>query len=78
MNDGVNDFEKQVIEIMIDENCTFVEAMHIIFDIHCIDTTSVIHLVEFLEERVDSLDTVGYYMDLWTGREKDMTLKNWH
>lgn len=77
-DEDINSYEKQLIEIMIDESCTFAEAMDIIFDMNGVDKGSVIDTVDFLESQVDSLDNVSYYMKVWTGREKDMMLKlNW-
>lgn len=71
----INDFEKQLVEIMISESCTFNQALKIVFDVHEVDTTSVFDLVDFLEDRVEDLNTVGYYMNIWTGRENDLILK---
>ena len=68
-DDSINEYEQELIVIMIDEDCTFREAMNIDFDMRMIDKKSVIDLVEYLESRTDNLDTVEYYMKIWTGDE---------
>lgn len=68
------DYEKQLIGIMIEEKCSFVQAMDIVFDMNGVDKRSVIDLVDFLEDRLPDLNAVEYYMNIWTGVENDMIL----
>lgn len=66
--------EHYIVEIMIDENCTFAQAMDIVFSEQNIDTNSVFDLVEFLEEHLETLDDVSEFMDIYTGKSKDFIL----
>lgn len=75
MKTDINDYEKRIILIMIDEVCTFSEAMLIDFESHNVNTSSVFDLVEFLENQLGSLDKVEYMMDVYVGRKPDMKLK---
>ena len=75
MSDVLNTYEKKLVNIMIDEQCSFVEAMDIIFDMYGVDKTSVFDLVDFLEDQLYNLNTVEYYMNVWLGKENDMVLK---
>lgn len=77
MNESVeiNSYEKRIIEIMIDENCSFRESMRIDFDSNGVDVNSVFDLVDYLESKVKSLDSVAYLMGVYTGSNPDMKLK---
>lgn len=68
-------YEEKIILIMIDENCTFAEALLIDFEANCVDTSSVIGLVDYLEERLDTLDQVEYIMNIFVGNTPDLKLK---
>ncbi len=67
--------EQQIVEMMISEDCTLVGAMDIIFMLCDVDTDSVYDIVDFLEERLPDLDTVSYFMEIYSGNEPDVDLK---
>lgn len=68
------DFEKELINIMVDEKCTMSEALGYAFSSYNVDTNSVFDLVDFLEERVHDLDKVQMMMAIYTGRIPDFQL----
>lgn len=68
-------YEKRIILIMIDEKCTFSEAMLIDFENNNLDTSSVFDLTDYLETQLQTLDQVEYMMDVYVGRKPDMKLK---
>jgi hypothetical protein len=69
-----SDFEKELVETMILENCTMQEALVNLFSLYRVDTESVIDLVDFLEYMVYDLDKVQYLMQIYTGQVPDMQL----
>jgi len=71
----LRDYEKNIVEIMIMEDCSFREAMEIIFDMNEVDKNSVFSLVDFLEDELVDLHTVEYYMKIWTSDANDMVLR---
>lgn len=68
------DFEKELIDIMVDEKCTMSEALGYAFSLYNVDTNSVFDLVDFLEERVHDLDKVQMMMMIYTGKIPDFQL----
>lgn len=75
MQSNIGSYEHRIIIIMIDENCTFSEAMLIDFKMHNIDISSVFDLVDYLEEQLGCLDKVQHMMDIYNGKLPDMKLK---
>lgn len=75
MKTDIESYEKRIILIMIDEKCTFSEAMLIDFETNNLDTSSVFDLTDYLEEQLPTLDQVEYMMDIYVGRKPDMKLK---
>lgn len=67
-------FEKELIDIMVDEKCTMSEALGYAFSLYNVDTKSVFDMVDFLEERVHDLDKVQMMMAIYTGRIPDFQL----
>lgn len=67
-------YEKGIVEIMVNEQCTLVDALDIDFDAHRVDKESVIDMVDYLEERLKDLNKVNLLMNIYTGRYPDMKL----
>lgn len=67
-------YEKGIVEIMVNERCTLVDALDIDFDAHRVDKESVIDMVDYLEERLKDLNKVNLLMNIYTGRYPDMKL----
>lgn len=68
------DFEKELINIMVDEKCTMSEALGYAFSLYNVDTNSVFDLVDFLEEQLYDLDKVQAMMMIYTGQMPDLQL----
>ena len=69
---GPSEFEKQLIEIMVDEKCTMKEALDCAFSLYSVNTTNVIDLVDFLEDVLYDLDKVQMMMEIYTGQIPDL------
>ena len=67
-------YEKGIVEIMVNEQCTLASALDIDFDAHFVDKESVIDMVDYLEERLKDLNKVNLLMNIYTGRYPDMKL----
>lgn len=67
-------YERGIVEIMVTENCTLLDALDIDFDAHQVDKSSVIGLVDYLENRLKDLNKVNLIMGVYTGRYPDMRL----
>ena len=68
-------YEKDIIEIMIDLNCSLSEALYIDFDMNLIDKESVIDIVDYLEYRLaGDLNKVNMLMQVYTGMSPDLGL----
>jgi hypothetical protein len=78
VNYRLDNFQKRIIEIMLDENCTLAEALQISFLEADIDIDSVFDIVDFLEERISSLDDVQLLMQIYTGQTEDYKLDLYH
>ena len=68
------DFEKELINIMVDEKCTMSQALGYAFSAHDVDVSNVFDLVDFLEEQLYDLDKVQAMMMIYTGRIPDFQL----
>jgi hypothetical protein len=73
-SDQLPEFEKELIGIMIDEQCTLSQALDYAFSTYNVDTNSVFDLVDFLEERVYDLDKVQMLMMIYTSQTSDFQL----
>jgi site-specific recombinase len=71
----ITEYEKVIIEVMIDECCSLATAMEIVFDMNGVDKKSVVDTVEYLEEQLKDLDKVEWFMDIYVGRKPNMILK---
>lgn len=69
------DYEKRLVEIMYEEDVTLSEALYIDFWANEVDMKSVFDMVDYLESRLENLDKVQYYMEVWTGDAPDVGLK---
>lgn len=72
---SIESYEERIIVVMIDEDCTFSDAMLIDFESNNVDTSSVFEIVQYLEDRLSNLDKVEYMMDIYVGRKPNMKLK---
>ena len=68
------DFEKELIDIMVDEKCTMGQALAYAFSSHNVDVSNVFDLVDFLEEQLYDLDKVQAMMMIYTGQMPDLQL----
>jgi hypothetical protein len=69
-------YEKNIVEIMIDLDCTISEALDIDFDMNGVDKSSVVDLVDYLEMKVNrNMDTVNMLMQIYTHQTSDFKLK---
>jgi hypothetical protein len=72
----VNSYEQSIVEIMIDLDCTLSQALDVDFDMHNIDKTSVLSLVEYLENRLNrNMYKVNLMMQIYTNQLPDYKLK---
>ena len=71
----LTEFEKDLIDIMVNECCMMSEALDILFKAHEVDTKNVIDLVDFLEEMVYDLNKVQMMMSVYTGQISDFYLR---
>jgi hypothetical protein len=70
-----SNYERRIIEIMRDENLTLLEAMGYDMEIACVDSSSVIGICDYLEEQLNDLNKVEYYMMIYTGQAPDLELR---
>lgn len=77
MNEEITpiDYEKHLLSIMFEEDVTLTEAMYVDFWTNEIDMKSVFDLVDYLEAKLENLDKVQYYMEVWSGTVPDVALK---
>lgn len=68
-------YERHIVELMRDHDLTLVEAMDFDFDINLVDKSSVFSLCDYLEDQLENLDKVQYYMMIYTGQSPDLELK---
>ncbi len=74
LSDYTMSFEKEVVDIMVNEKCTMREALDYMFSYHEVDADSVFDVVDFLEERLYDLDKVQTIMMVYTGQTPDFQL----
>lgn len=68
-------YEKDIVEIMIDLNCSLAEALNVDFDMNLVDKGSVVELVDYLEHRLrGDLNKVNMLMQVYTGKAPDFEL----
>lgn len=72
---GPNMFEEQIIMLMFEEQATLKEALLIDFVSSGIDVKNVYDLVDYLELKLEDLDKVQYYMEVFTGHAPDVMLR---
>jgi hypothetical protein len=70
----VETYEKQLIRIMMCENCTLTEALEIDFDMCMVDKECVFDLTDYLEEKLVDLNKVAFYMGVYTGIISDFKI----
>lgn len=69
-------YEKEIIQIMIDLDCSLSSALDIDFDINGIDKNSVIALVDYLEEKLNrDMNKVENFMLVYQCMAPDVKLK---
>lgn len=68
-------YEKVLVETMWEYGVTLAEAMYIDMQGNCVDTCNVYDVVDFLEERLECLNKVQYYMQVFTGQVPDVILR---
>lgn len=68
-------YEQAIICIMRDYGLTLQEAIDFDLDAACIDKSSVFAICDYMEEQLQDLDKVQYYMLVYTGQEPDLELK---
>lgn len=68
-------YEATIINKMWIGNLSLGEALYVDMWDHSVDTDDVYNMVDFLEERLENLDKVQYYMMVMTGQCPDVILK---
>jgi len=68
-------YEHRLISIMRDHQLTLSEAMDYDFMTQRVDTSSVIGICDYLEEKFVDLNKVKYYMLIYVGQEPDLELR---
>jgi hypothetical protein len=68
-------YEKHIVETMRSKNLTLLQALKFDFEINEIDTTSTLSVCDYLEEELQNLDRVEYYMLVYTEQVPDVRLK---
>lgn len=74
MKEEIDPYEKRLILLMIDEEVTLSEAVIMDMFNNMVDINSVFDMCDYLEEQLENLDHVEYYMDIVTGRRPDQYL----
>lgn len=68
-------YEKHIVEIMRSKNLTLLQALEFDLEANCIDVNSVLSICDYLEEMLENLDKVEYYMLVYTEQVPDVRLK---
>jgi hypothetical protein len=68
-------YEKHIVETMRSKNLTLLQALEFDLEANCIDVTSVLSICDYLEEMLENLDKVEYYMLVYTEQVPDVRLK---
>lgn len=82
--DKPEQYEKVLIDIMIDMDATLSDAMYMDLLNNGIDVKSVFDIVDYMELKLGNLDKVQYYMNVYSGNVPDVGLKRdglkqgWH
>lgn len=72
----IHTYEQDIVEIMVDLDCTLSEALEVDFDMHEVDTNSVFDLVDYLERRLgNDLNKVNMMMQIYTRQTSDFKLR---
>ena len=72
----IHTYEQDIVEIMMDLDCTLSEALELDFNMHEIDTNSVFDLVDYLERRLgNDLNKVNMLMRIYTKQASDFKLR---
>lgn len=75
MSIKASDYENRIINLMRNDNITLREAMSYDMEIACIDVSSVLGICDYLEEQLNDLNKVEYYMMIYTGKAPDLELR---
>lgn len=71
----ITEFEKELVEVMIDKSFSFSEALSYLFEKNSIDQLNVFDLTDFLEEKLEmNMLKVEHFMNIYTGSGKDFVL----
>lgn len=74
--DDFDEYEKEIVQIMIDLDCSLSTALDVDFDMNGVDKKSVLSLVDYLEERLDrNMNKVENFMLVYQCMAPDMKLK---
>lgn len=73
-----DNYEALLIGIMATCHSTLSEAIDLDLWDNGVDTQSVYDVVDYLEEKLENLDKVHYYMQVYTGQLPDIILKKQH
>ena len=68
-------YEKHIVKTMRSKNLTLLQALEFDLEANCIDVTSVLSICDYLEEMLENLDKVEYYMLVYTEQVPDVRLK---
>lgn len=68
-------YEEVIIHSMFTRGMTLREALSLDLDNHVSDPNNVYDVVDFLEEKLENLDKVQYYMEVLTGLQPDVILR---
>lgn len=60
---------------MADDSITLSEALEVDFWASQVNIHSVYDVVDYLEQKLENLDKVQYYMNVYTGQVPDVVLK---
>lgn len=70
-----SDYEKYLVELMAEDYMTLSEALEVDFWASQVNIHSVYDVVDYLEQKLENLDKVQYYMSVYTGQAPDVVLK---
>ena len=73
--DRPEQYEKILIDIMIDMDATLSDAMYMDMLNNGVDVKSVFDIVDYMELKLGNLDKVQYYMNVYSGILPDVGLK---
>ncbi len=70
-----NGYDAIIVDTMWKYGLTLTEALYKELQSNNVDTSSVFDIVDFLEEKLEDLDKVQYYMQVYTGQQPDIILR---